>query len=832
MKNLAHRPLLLPAALVIMVTAGSVCFPGRPGLLAMGAGLVVGAGFFACRRACPPEKSSWRWLFFLLFLLFSLLLALGVYCRVQRRLAAYGKLVREPPASRRTPRVFSGVVVAFPVGYGDHWRLLVAVAPPGVSRGGPEAGRVVQLRLPAASYDDARLPLVGDRVRVRAAVRPYRLPKNRFLAAANYDRRLAGPWHFATLATWRGLTIVRRGAALPCRRAVDRWRRWLYGRLARAVPDPQLSGLLQALLLGTRDALAPKLRELFLDLGVFHLLAISGLHVGIVAGFVFLLAGWLLHLLPPAFFPAGPRRPAALAAVAACWFYVLLTGMHLPALRAGIMATVFLAAIFLEVADDPPGSLLVAVLVILVVWPQALFQLSFQLSVAAVAAILLVLPVHRRCLPWLDRLPEKFSPVDFRSAGLIRGWNFFCRAPLTAFLVGAAAWLATFPLLLSKIHFFSPYGLAGNLLLVPVFSLFLIPAGFLALLLLPLPGVGSGVMGIYACLLREVVNACLWFQALRPRWRWSAAALTPGEILLYYAFWLLLLALVSGSRRRRLLPVLGLVVVLAAAVGDWAWWYDQRHHPGYVAVTCFTGGSPPAALVELPGGEVMLINGGVYPRQRFSLARYVIAPFCWGRKINRIDYLVLTAPQRGAVAGLDYLVRNFAVREVWYNGLWSGYPPFRNFYAFTRRQGIRWKKLSRLSRPRSFPAATLEVLAPEANLSRPLPPWKDLLAALAPGFRLVCGRAAFLCWSGSREELGRLRERRELGIPEVLLWCGRQAEPPLWPPPGRPRLTVVDRFPAAAKAGASRAAGRFWQLREDGCLSLRLYADGRLCVDR
>jgi len=823
-KSLAHRPLILPAVLVALVITVTVCFPGWRWLLPGAALLLSLAACRSWRAACRPAAYSCRRTFSLIFLLLSLVLGAQVYWRVERCLARRAEhMHRSFPAGRR-PLVFTAVVAGFPRGYPGYWQLQVRVAaPPAEFSAALPAGTAVHLRLPAAAYDDPR--------RIEAVVRRYRQPKNRFLAAGNFSRRLTGPWYFATLEDWRQVRIIvpRPAGGLFF---IDRCRRWLYGRLALAVPDRELSGLLQALLLGTRDALSPAVKELFLDLGVFHLLAISGLHVGIVTGFVFILGTWLLNFLLPGLFPAGPRRAVALPAIAACWFYVLLTGMQLPALRAGIMATVFLVAIFLEIADDPPGALLLAVLIILTLWPGSLFQLSFQLSVAAVAAILLVMGAHRRLLSWLSGCWSAcFSGDAAPAIPLGRWWHAGLKNLLTLLLVGTAAWLATFPLLLARIHFFSPFGLLGNLLLVPVFSLLLIPAGFLALLLLPLPVLGGWLMAGYARLLQLVLAACQWVQALRPQWRWSAAAMTPVEILLYYLFLLLLLALLL--RPRRLLPLLGLAAVLAAAVFDWAWWYDQRHHPGRCQVTCFVGGPRPAMLLELPAGETILVNGGGYARSRFSLARQVIAPYCWARKIGRLDVLLLTAPQRGSVAGLDYLVRHFAVREIWYNGLWSGYPPFREFYALTRRFGIRWRKLSDLARTRYYPGgARVEFLAPPANLSRPLPPWRQLLDVLAPGFRLVCGRGVLVYLGGGREDSSLAGEdKATVGGPvDVLVW-GRRPPPPAglvarW----RPRLLVVDRLPPGngLNPGPRR---RVWQLRQDGFLELRLPTAGPLGGD-
>ena len=182
----------------------------------------------------------------------------------------------------------------------------------------------------------------------------------------------------------------------------SRWRGWIFdlrGKLADSIEDalpPSQSSLAQALLLGLRGRLPPEVVEAFRSTGTSHLLAISGLHVGVLLVLSLGAAGWWF----------GKRRQLyLLLPLASIWFYALVSGLPVSVVRAAIMGSVFLAALALGRPRSVLPSLALAAAVMAAIDPQVLNQVSFQLSFAAMAGIVLVLPYQARIAETItDRL--------------------------------------------------------------------------------------------------------------------------------------------------------------------------------------------------------------------------------------------------------------------------------------------------------------------------------------------------------------------------------------------------------------------------------------------
>ena len=256
------------------------------------------------------------------------------------------------------------------------------------------------------------------------------------------------------------------------------WRRWVYalrGRLAdsidRSMPYPE-SALAAAVLLGKRESLPDELAGEFRGAGAAHLLAISGLHVGVLLAVAAGTAAWLL----------GRQRPAYLfVAGAAVWLYALVAGAPPSALRAAAMGSVYLAALGFGRPSGVLPALALAVALMTAVSPGLVRQISFQLSFAAVAGIALALAL------WGGRLNWGVSPA----AGWVEramGWM----AALA--LVSAAATLATWPLVAVTFGEVAMLGVPVSLLTVPVMAPLIVAAAGagLAGILVPPLGVALG----------------------------------------------------------------------------------------------------------------------------------------------------------------------------------------------------------------------------------------------------------------------------------------------------------------------------------------------------
>ena len=253
-----------------------------------------------------------------------------------------------------------------------------------------------------------------------------------------------------------------------------RWRVAIYAarnRLAdsieRAMPYPE-SALGQALLLGKRESLPTELVERFRGTGAAHLLAISGLHVGVLLALTLSAGAWLL----------GRQRPTYLVVAAAViWLYALAAGASPSALRAALMGTVYLAALALGRPSSVLPALALAAALMTASSPSLIRQVSFQLSFAAVGGIALALTV------WDGYFGRWRSPSAGWGVRLL-GWS----VALT--VVSAAATLATWPLVAANFGEVALLGVPVSLLAIPAMA----PA-VVATMVAALGGLALGPLG-------------------------------------------------------------------------------------------------------------------------------------------------------------------------------------------------------------------------------------------------------------------------------------------------------------------------------------------------
>ncbi len=252
-------------------------------------------------------------------------------------------------------------------------------------------------------------------------------------------------------------TIERSGGADPVTRAAARAREWMRRNLTRDLEDsPEVAALINGMALGLRHETPNDIEEPFQQTGTLHLFAVAGLHVGIVAQLLWILAS-LLRL----------PRPAAAALIIPClFFYSAITGFHVSSLRAATMAAFLLGGIFVDRPVLALNSLAGAALVILACDSNQLFTSGFQLSFAVVGTILLLAePIARLLLRTAE--PDPFLPRSLLSLGqrTFQGGFFWGARALS---VSAAAWAGSLALIIWYFYLITPVSLLANLTVVPV----------------------------------------------------------------------------------------------------------------------------------------------------------------------------------------------------------------------------------------------------------------------------------------------------------------------------------------------------------------------------
>ncbi|MGD8310026.1 MAG: DNA internalization-related competence protein ComEC/Rec2, partial [Chromatiales bacterium] len=263
----------------------------------------------------------------------------------------------------------------------------------------------------------------------------------------------------------------------------DRWRYRIRERLARMLSDDRARALVSALAIGDRSGFTPELWEVLRRTGTSHLVAISGLHVGLVSGLAYLLAAWMWRHLGRLSLRAPASSAGALAGIGAAVVYAALAGFSVPTQRALVMVGIAFGAVLLRRRVRPFRLLMTALLLVTLHDPFSVLSAGFWLSFGAVALLVYALAFRTRQPALWRRWGRMQWVLALGLAPLVIGW--FQQASLVA------------PV--------------ANLLAVPWFSLVLVPATLLSVLLaLVSPGLAAVPMGVLEHLAGATVAALSW----------------------------------------------------------------------------------------------------------------------------------------------------------------------------------------------------------------------------------------------------------------------------------------------------------------------------------
>ena len=531
----------------------------------------------------------------------------------------------------------------------------------------------------------------GMRLTFQSRIRSFRNFNNP--GGFDYRRHMAFQQVFGSAFVVADRLRVVASNATPGESIVTKYR----GR-ARAVieqlPDAQSQAIMKALLIGDRQTISPGLRRLFNRCGVGHLLAISGLHIGIVGGLVFWVFHWGLNWFTPILERGWGRRGATLMSVGPILFYAILSGLSPATQRALIMVLAFMATYFMHKDGDTLNFLALAALLMLIVYPPALFSISFQLSFAAVFWIILGLSLNNVDRPllsnWRDRLKNRIKIFV-----LVTFW----------------ATAGTLPLVMHYFQEVSLIGLIANCLLVPMIGLFVLPVGLLSLFMLPING-NLASFGIQMA--GEGLSQAL--QVLQMLAAFDGAAIetfvpTFLEIACYYG----LLGLIV--MRRVVKPARWIFFcVLAVLVADGLYWGYERFWHSDLRVTVIDVGQGSAALVEFPGGKTMLIDGGGYTNNRFfDVGERILAPFLRHRKIMQIDTIALSHPSSDHMNGLVYILAHFQPKKLLWTGDRVATESFRVFYQEVVRSGVQVPAFVQMKREMHSGIVQIDLLHPPTD---------------------------------------------------------------------------------------------------------------------
>lgn len=496
-----------------------------------------------------------------------------------------------------------------------------------------------------------------------------------------------------TLEGWsrEPVEVVRASRGSTILGAVFDMRTLLLRRLDAAMPPPE-AGLLKATVLGDRSGLTAEMNQAFLDSGTYHILAISGLNVSLLAGTLF----GLFRLLR-----ASPRL-AAVASALLVTLYAALAGASASVIRAAVMADTYLLAVILDRRGDLLNSLALSALVLLWWNPRFLFDVGFQLTYLATLGILLVLP---RSVAAMAALPRPL------------------RWPLESAVITLAATAMTLPILASSFNRLAPVGVLANLPIVPLSGLITALGTAASALLLVTPGGLPWLNHAMAWLVDLLFGIARWFAA----WPWSTLRVftpTPGMLVTYYALGAACLLAVpavtarNGQARHRrwacwMALGCGVLLVLQVVLKL----YPPEGTPR-VRMTLLDVGQGEAIFLELPGKRRMLVDAGGVSGDRFDIGARVVTPFLLHEWVGHLDVLVLTHPQADHIGGTPAILRGFNVGEVWSADTPSPSVTFLWIQEYLRERRIPHRILSAGSPPVRWGDATMEILHPPSSTIR------------------------------------------------------------------------------------------------------------------
>jgi len=429
--------------------------PEEPGYeLSIAAGLLLVICLFLTRRRQAA----------LLLLVGCAFLLLGFQAAQLRTAAVAGpQLIRDIGPVELQGRI----VASEPLTSG--YRLLVEEA---VVEGLPPEETPLRLRLAARALDSAPPP--GARFKALVGLRPPASPA----APGDYDfARAAWFQKLGAVGFVYGRPAVEEGAS---EQAGHQWRRFwsnlrqeVNARVLDVLPGAT-GGVALALITGSRGALPTQELEEVRDSGLAHLLAISGLHVGLVTGMIFLVVRASLSLWPRVALRYPIKELAALISLIGAGAYLLLADAPVPTQRAFLMTALALLGVLVGRTAITLYSLGWAAIAILLLQPETLMSASFQMSFGAVIALVAAYEALRQ---WRERRLSQRGPRHpwLRPLLYVAGVTF----------TSLIASLAVAPMTLHHFSHLPLYSLLANLIAVPVTGVWVMPAALLALLAMP-----------------------------------------------------------------------------------------------------------------------------------------------------------------------------------------------------------------------------------------------------------------------------------------------------------------------------------------------------------
>ena len=559
-------------------------------------------------------------------------------------------------------------------------------------------------RIRVVAYGEGCAVGYGDRVELTGRMRPPLRPTNEHQVDTSADRRARGVRASLIVSNAASVRVMARGEGNPLVQWIFDIKAFFGRCIDRALP-PEAAGIVTCLVLGERHGVGREVNDAFRKSGTIHLLAVSGLHVGLVMAALYALAS---------FMRVGFRwRMAAVIGVAI--FFAVMTGGRASVVRASFMAVLVALGLMSGRWGSVTNVLAGAAMAILLVRPHDIANAGFQLSFLATLGLIF------GAGPFVDAIDRLLlgHPLAPNDMHMFR-WRRLAYRWVTG-TVGAGLAASSAVMLVVAWHFgiASPLGIVLNIVLVPLVGSILVGA----MLFLPLATLGHWIglpivavaagwpLRIFsAALVGVVTNTTEAF----PVHRYVAR---PAIALMVLAFaWLMVLWWRRGSKRftRRWIGA-----GLPAIVTLWILWPAPPRGHDDLEIVFFDVGSGIACYVELPDGRNFVYDCG--SDSDWDVGEFVLGRYIWRRGVNRLDGVVVSHPHRDHCGGLPSLADRFGpgwalMTEYFFLPDTREADTARAVRRCLTRSGARLRTLRRGDRCADFGGLAIEAFDPPASL--------------------------------------------------------------------------------------------------------------------
>lgn len=419
------------------------------------------------------------------------------------------------------------------------------------------------------------------------------------------------------------------------------------------------AALLEGVLLGKRSMLTEEVIKWFQDTGTIHILAISGLHVGLIGLIFFFVFHKLIRL---------PQRTSSVLTLLVLIIFAIMTGANPPVIRTTIMAGTVIIGMIIERDTNIYNNLALAALIILLQNPLTLFDVGFQLSFGAVFSLVYFTPFIEPKLWFLPKYLAKLVSVSI------------------------AVQIGISPILIFYFNKLSLVTVLANIIVIPLLGVILIlglAMFFIGIIIMPIANL-IGIINYY------IITGLLISVSFFAQIPYVYIYLPTPSFFIIGSYYLCLLAL---SKYKITKVVIGILIL----INIFLWVQVFKNSSNIMKVTFLDVGQGDATFLEFPDGGNMLIDGG--PGEYSDAGKWVILPFLRSKGITNLDVVMVSHYHSDHYGGLSTVLKNYKIKKF----------VIDNGFERIKEKDIRYEVVKRGDKIIGYPKTEIYILHPNLD---------------------------------------------------------------------------------------------------------------------